>query len=160
MQMERPLHTSLPVSPSAVEPRIFDGLHCTLSIWRPTPGVVLAVFEGLDVGEFGDAPFRELARDIDAGIPVEIFIDARKTAAASIDVSAEWAQWMTAHRGRIQRLNILCASRFVRLTADFVQRFTGFGERMRIYREPASFEEAFRIARGGTEAGKNADGIG
>lgn len=127
------------------EPRVFNGLHCTLSILRPAPGVVLAVFEGADVGEFGDAPFRELARDI-ADATVEIFIDARKAPAASVDVSAEWAQWMTVHRQRIQRLNILCASRFVELTANFVQRFTQFGERMRIYTEAAAFEEALRLA--------------
>jgi len=78
--------------PSLPEPRIFRGVHCTLSIVRPAPGVIAAIFEGLDVGEFGDAPFRELARDVGAGAPVEIFIDARKVPAASVDVSAEWAQ--------------------------------------------------------------------
>jgi hypothetical protein len=139
----------IPHAPKPVaEPRIFSGVNCTLSIVRPAPGVVVAIFEGLDVGEFGDAPFRELAQDVGAGAPVEIFIDARKVPATSIDVSAEWAQWMTTHRDRIQRLNILCASRFIELTANFVQRFTQFGPRMRIYTEATAFDQALRVASG------------
>jgi hypothetical protein len=148
LQMEHLMQTPFPASLVADEPRVFNGLHCTLSIRRPVPGVVLVIFEGLDVGEFGDAPFRELAQDVGTGAPIEIFIDARKVPAASIEVSAEWAQWMTIHRGVIQRLNILCASRFVELTANFVQRFTQFGDRMRIYTEVAAFEEALRVAGG------------
>ncbi len=128
------------------EPRILHARHCTLTIVRPAPRVVVAIFDGPDAGEFGDAPFRELAPDVRDGGPVEIFIDARKVPAASIDVSADWAQWMTAHRERIERLNILCGSRFIELTASFVQRFTEFGPRMRIYTDPAAFDEALRAA--------------
>jgi hypothetical protein len=66
-------------------------------------------------------------------------------------VSADWARWMTTHRDRIQRLSILCGSRFVELTAGFVQKFTQFGSRMRIYTESEAFEEALRVAVGDGE---------
>lgn len=128
--------------------RIFQGQHCTFTIQRPTIGVVHATIKGRDVGEFGDAPFRELDHDLDQQAPVEIFIDARDVPAASLEVSADWARWMSAHRNRIQRLNMLCGSRFIELTANFVQKFTQFGPRMRIYTEAAAFEEALRIAVG------------
>jgi hypothetical protein len=126
----------------AAEPRTFHGLHCTLTILRPTPGVVVAIFDGPDVGEFGDTPFRELATDVAGAAPIEVFIDARKVPAASIDVSAGWATWMSANRERIERLNILCGSRFIELTASFVQRFTQFGPRMRIYTDHRAFDQA------------------
>ncbi|QIF05019.1 hypothetical protein [Roseimicrobium sp. ORNL1] len=128
--------------------RTFNGIHCTLTIRRPVAGVVHAVFKGPDVGEFGDAPFQELALDVGHLAPVEIFIDAREVPAASLEVSADWAHWMSAHRDRIQRLNILCGSKFIELTAGFVQKFTQFGARMRIYTDASSFEEALRVAVG------------
>ncbi len=103
-------------------------------------------YTGPDVGEFGDAPFQELARDIAAGQPMEIFIDARETPVASMDVSGAWAKWMMTNRGRIHRFNMLCGSRFIELTAEFVQRFTEFGPRMRIYTEADAFDEALRVA--------------
>jgi hypothetical protein len=108
--------------------------------------VVVLRFEGRDVGEFGDTPFRELEHTIGEVLLVEIFVDARTTASASLDVSSDWAQWMIARRDRIRRLNILCGSRFIELTASFVQRFTQFGPRMRIYTEAAAFDEALRGA--------------
>jgi hypothetical protein len=128
--------------------RVFRGVHCTFTIQRPAIGVVHAIIEGSDVGEFGDAPFRELELDVGQQAPVEMFIDARDVPAASLEVSAEWARWMKEHRERIQRLNMLCGSRFIELTASFVQRFTQFGPRMRIYTEAAAFEEALRISIG------------
>ncbi len=130
------------------EPRVFRGEHATLSILRPATGVVVLRFEGRDVGEFGDTPFRELEQTIGEVLLVEIFVDARTTASASLDVSSDWAQWMIARRDRIRRLNILCGSRFIELTASFVQRFTQFGRRMRIYTEAVAFDEALRSASG------------
>lgn len=132
-------------------PRIFKSANCTFTIQRPATGVVHAIIEGHDVGEFGDAPFRELDADVEHGAPLEIFIDARGVPAASLEVSADWARWMSTHRERIQRLSILCGSRFVELTASFVQKFTQFGSRMRIYTETDAFEEALRVAVGDEE---------
>lgn len=140
------MHTRFPSRPSGSEPRFYQGRHASLTIERPASDVVVLRFTGRDVGEFGDTPFRELERTIGEVLMVEIFVDARTTAGASLDVSAEWAQWMTTNRDRIRRLNILCGSRFIELTAGFIQRFTQFGSRMRIYTEAAAFDEALAQA--------------
>jgi hypothetical protein len=124
----------------------FEGAHCTLELSRPAAGVVLIVLSGHDVGEFGDAPFRELDKDFSDGLPIEVFVDARKVPSASIEVSGSWAQWMMSNRDRIQRFNIFCQSRFIELTAKFVRQFTEFGPRMRIYTDAETFENALRAA--------------
>jgi hypothetical protein len=126
----------------------FEGTHGSLEIYRPTPGVVLIVLKGPDVGEFGERPFRELANDLAEGLPIEIFVDARAVPAASIEVTGSWAQWMMANRDRIQRFNIFCRSRFIEVTAKFVQQFTEYGPRMRIYTDADAFEAALRTASG------------
>jgi hypothetical protein len=135
--------------PSLSSPVIeFKGTHGTLELSRPAVGVVLIVLKGRDVGEFGDAPFRELDKELALGLPFEVFVDARAVPSASIEVSGEWARWMMANRDRIQRFNIFCQSRFIEITAKFVQQFTQFGPRMRIYTDAEAFESAFRSASG------------
>jgi hypothetical protein len=127
---------------------VFEGIHCTLTIERPSPGVVLATFRGHDIGEFGDAPFIELAKDLAGGLPIELFVDARRTLGASIDVSNDWARWMLTNRVQLHRVNLLCGSRFIQLTANFVRRFTGFEGRMRIYTDAIAFEQALESVAG------------
>jgi hypothetical protein len=124
----------------------FAGTHCTLEISRPAEGVVLIVIKGRDTGQFRDAPFRELAKEIAMGLPFEVFVDASAVPSASIEVSGSWARWMMANRDSIQRFNIFCRSRFVEITANFVRQFTEFGPRMRVYTDASSFETAFRVA--------------
>jgi hypothetical protein len=126
----------------------FSGVHCSLDIFQPHEGIVLIVLKGTDTGELGDAPFRELTPLLKRGAPVEIFVDAREVPSASIDVSGVWAQWMRENRESIYRLNMLCRSRFIELTAKFVQRFTEFGARMRIYTDEVAFDDALRTACG------------
>jgi hypothetical protein len=125
---------------------VFEGIHCTLTIRRPSAGVVLAVFKGPDVGEFGDSPFQELAKDLAHGLPIELFVDARECLGASINVSNEWAQWMCSHRSQLHRVNILCGSRYLEVTVGFVRRFTQFGDRLRIYTEHDAFYLALTSA--------------
>jgi hypothetical protein len=124
----------------------FEGVHCTLELSRPAPGVVLIILKGRDIGEFGDAPFRELEKDLADGLPIEVFVDARNVPSASIEVSGSWAQWMMSNREWIHRFNIFCQSRFIELTARFVRQFTEFGPRMRIYTDAEAFETALRAA--------------
>ena len=125
-----------------VEARM-EGMHGTLVIRRPARGVVVVTFTGHDAGEFGDAPFVHLERLLPRdGQPVELFIDARQGRAASIDVSNEWAQWLGRFRERFAHVSMLTGSRFIQLSADFVRRFAGLGEVMRIYTDPASFDSA------------------
>src|SRR5688500_15773525 len=88
----------------------WEGLHCSLTVRRPAEGVVLLVFSGTDVGELGDRPFVELGRDLEGGQPLELWIDARATPAASMDVSSGWAGWLAAHRSQLHRVTVLCGS--------------------------------------------------
>jgi hypothetical protein len=125
-----------------------EAQHCTMTIEEPAPGVVVVVIEGTDIGDLGDAPFRILAPMIASDRQVELFIDARRARGPSIDVSGDWALWLTRHRGELRHVSMLTANRFVQLTADFVRRFAELGERMRIYTEPAAFEGALSNALG------------
>jgi hypothetical protein len=130
----------------------FEGVNCTLVIRRPKAGIVVAIFKGHDVGEFGAAPFRELALDLEKHSTIHLFIDGRDTLAASLDVSSIWAQWMKDNSGHLRRLDILCGSRFLQFTAEFVRRFSGFEDRMRIYTEAKAFENELDLAVRGTAA--------
>ena len=118
----------------------YEGVNCTLTIKRPRPGTVILIFKGRDVGEFGDAPFQELALDLQQPAPLTIFVDGRDTLAASLDVSGEWAGWLRTNRERIIRLDILVGSRFLQFTAEFVRRFSGFEDRMRVYTDAQAFD--------------------
>jgi len=124
----------------------YQAVNGLLTIIRPAAGVVCLKFIGPDVGEFGAAPFQELARDLAAKSQIKLFVDAGECSGASIDVSSEWARWMGTHRERLAELHLLCGSRFIQLTADFVRRFTGFEDRMWIYTERNSFEAALETA--------------
>src|SRR4051812_500216 len=127
---------------------IFRGEHCTLRIQRPAPAVVVCVLTGSDVGEFGNTPFIELARDVaeppkgTTGPKLELFIDARGGLAASLDVSSEWAIWLGTHKRRFRHVSMLTGSRFIQLSAGTVRKFADMGELMRLYTDPAAFEGA------------------
>lgn len=123
----------------------FQGIHSTLEILRPRAGVVVVRVRGNDVGEHGAGPFRELARDLEQP-PVELFVDARETRGASLDVSNVWAHWLRSNRDSFHRVHMLTGSRFIQLTADFVRRFSELGDAMFVYTEPASFDEALARA--------------
>ena len=100
---------------------------------------------GRDAGEHGDGPQRALEELLRAG-PYALYIDARATTGASVDVSNIWAQWLRAHRDQLHAIHMLTGSKFVQLTADFVRRFAELGDAMRIYTEGAAFDEALRAA--------------
>ena len=123
----------------------YEGIHATLVIEQPADDVVLLELTGWDVGEFGDAPLKELDRRLGGG-PVQLFIDARKVKGASIDVSSEWAQWLRRNRERFRHVSMLTGAPFVQLTARFVQRFADLGELMRIYTDAAAFDAALALA--------------
>ena len=127
----------------------FEAQHCTLTIARPHAGVVLLTLVGRDVGELGDAPFRELARDLTAERPIELFIDARAGRGASMDVSGAWAMWLNTNKERFTQVSMLTGSRFIELTAEFVKNFSALGEKMRLYTETAAFEAALHAERRG-----------
>jgi hypothetical protein len=124
----------------------FEGVVCSITIARPARGVVLVSFMGTDAGELGDAPFVELAKDLASSEPIALFIDAREGRAASVDVSGNWAAWLGRNKAKFTHISMLTGTRFIQLSADLVKRFAGLGETMRIYTDPASFDEALRDA--------------
>ncbi len=123
----------------------FEGVNTSMTIRRASPAVVVVRIAGSDVGELGDAPFKELDRQLGAG-PFALFIDARRTKGASIDVSNVWARWLREHRDDLIRIHMLTGSRFVQMTADFVRRFAELGDAMLIYTEPSVFDETLESA--------------
>ncbi len=131
-----------------------EGIHCNLSIHCPAPAVPVVVLSGSDIGEFGDLPMRELKKDLEQSNAIELFIDARAVRGASIEVSAEWALWMRAHRESFRSINMLTGSRYIQITATFVRRFAGLADLMNVFTEHAAFDEslaeAVRRAGGGS----------
>jgi hypothetical protein len=129
----------------------YEGVHCTLAINRPAPAIVVVVLEGSDIGEFADFPLQELAKDLGRFSSIELFIDARAVRSASVQVSGEWALWMNGHRHRFKQISMLSGSRYIEITAQFVRRFTGLADRMRIYTDAAAFDQGLddsvRLAR-------------
>jgi hypothetical protein len=126
------------VSPAPIE---YEAVHCRLTIARPAPAIVLVILTGSDIGEFGDMPMREIAKDFDHFGSVELFIDARAVRGASIEVSSKWAFWMATHRVRFREINMLTGSRYIEITAAFVRRFSGLSGRMRLFTDGAAFDE-------------------
>src|SRR5688572_28439673 len=121
---------------------LYEGVHCQLAIQRPARDVIVLRLEGWDAGEFADAPMQELAKDLATAHLIELYIDARASRGASIEVSGEWAQWLGKHRSRFKHISMLTGSRFIQLTANFVRRFAELGEVMRIYTDPVAFDAA------------------
>jgi hypothetical protein len=126
-------------------PRVFEGVHSSLTITRPVAHVVVLTISGRDAGEHGHGPLRALDDELTRG-PFALFVDARRTQGASVDVSNIWAQWLRVHRDELERIHMLTGSRFVQLTADFVRRFAELGDAMLIYTDGAAFDEALATA--------------
>ena len=118
-----------------------EGIHAGLTISRPAPGITVIVLRGTDIGEFGDYPMRQLTKDLTQFGSLELFIDARAVKSASIEVSSEWAVWMSRHREQLTRIAMLTGSRYVQITATFVRRFAGLVDRMQLFTEAAAFDQ-------------------
>ena len=129
----------------APTPRTFEGLHSTIVIARPAPHVVLMTISGRDAGEHGDGPQRALDEELRSG-PYALYIDARRTTGASVDVSNVWAQWLRSHRDQLHQIHMLTGSKFLQRTADFVRRFAELGDAMHVYTDGIAFDEALRAA--------------
>src|SRR5688572_26290984 len=108
------------------------GVHSSLRIWRVAPRVVLVVIRGHDVGEHGDTPLHFLESELNEGA-AQLFIDARESKGASMDVSNAWSRWLRGHRDVLNEIHMLTESPFIRVTADFVRRFADLGDIMFLY---------------------------
>ena len=141
---------------AATAQRCLEGVHCSLVIERPAPQVVVVIFRGTDIGELGDAPFLELERLLgeppesrttsERGEPFELFIDARRARAASIDVSGQWATWLLRRRASLVRVHMLTGTRLIQVSAAFVRAFAGLEGAMCIDSSASAFEAALARA--------------
>jgi len=124
----------------------YEGIHCDLVLERyPNRTVVLRI-NGTDIGEFGEAPMKALEDWLAASAPADLYIDARDVRGASIEVSGEWASWLSTHRQHLKSVTMLTGSRFIQITAEFVRRFASLEGLMRICTEPAVFDRALADA--------------
>ena len=123
----------------------FEGAHSTIAITQPVPHVVVVTINGRDGGEHGNLPLRALDELLARG-PFSLFIDARRTSGASLDVSNVWAHWLRTHRDQLHAIHMLTGSKFVQLTADFVRRFAELGDAMRVYTDGAAFDDELKAA--------------
>ena len=124
----------------------FDGIHCHLTLQQYGCGVVVLKISGTDVGEFGNAPMLAMDDYLHTVPSIELFIDARDVRGASIEVSGEWAAWLSANREKLRDVSMLTGSRFIKLTADFVRRFADLQGVMKIYTEDAAFDSALEVS--------------
>jgi len=124
----------------------YDGVHCTFVIERVPGDVVVVRISGTDIGELADAPMIALNNEVSAGGPVDLFIDARDVRGASIEVSGEWASWLSSHKESLRAVTMLTGSRFVQITAEFVRRFANLEGVMRICTESTVFDRALSDA--------------
>jgi len=124
----------------------YDGIHCNLLIEQFPARVLVLRISGTDIGEFGEAPMKALTDLVNAADPADFFIDARDVRGASIEVSGEWAGWLSAHKDGLRSVTMLTGSRFIQVTAEFVRRFASLEGIMRICSEPAVFDSALAEA--------------
>ena len=89
---------------------------------------------------------RALDEWVGSAAPIDLFIDAQDVRGASIEVSGEWAAWLTARKETLKSVTMLTGSRFIQVTAEFVRRFAKLEGIMRICTEPAVFESALADA--------------
>lgn len=120
----------------------FDGIHCNLTIERLANRAVLLTISGTDIGEFGEAPMRALDDWLNGCSPVHLFIDARDVRGASIEVSGDWANWLSGHKPVLESVTMLTGSRFIQITAEFVRRFASLEGSMWICNDAVVFERA------------------
>ncbi len=121
---------------------LFEGVHVKLVIRRPAPHVTVVILSGTDIGELKGRPFQELNKDLVGQGRLELFIDARHVQTATVDVSGEWAIWLQANRARFRHVSMLTGSRFIQMSAEFVRKFAGLEDAMRLYTDPATFDGA------------------
>lgn len=131
-----------------LDPVLLEGVHCRMVVCRVRPDVLLLCISGSDIGELGEAPFRALEKGL-AHRPCRLFIDARGTRGASIEVSHAWSRWLDSRRESFRRISMLCSSRLVEITAGFAQRFAGLGELMQITTCAEDFDRELAAACGG-----------
>ncbi|HEX8438304.1 hypothetical protein [Archangium sp.] len=116
---------------------------------RPRPGVVFMRISGDDKGEFGNAPRDELRGDINRYAPVELFVEMDESTGANLPVQEAWTEFFSANRPALKGVSVLTRSKYMHVSAEVVKLFSRTGELIRVYLDPAPFEEALQRAAPG-----------
>ena len=122
---------------------------CSFVIERRSGTLVLVRIEGHDVGEFGDTPMRCIEAFLPAELPVQLFVDARHTRGASMNVSNDWSAWLARNRHRFAAIHMLAGSKYVHFTAEFVRRFSELEQLMRVHTSAEDFDAALAASTPG-----------
>jgi hypothetical protein len=131
---------------SAPDSLRFDGVHCSIVLERASERAVVLRISGTDTGELGTAPMKALEGWLSNHAAIRLFIDARAVRGASIDVSGEWAAWLSEHRSQLAEITMLTGSRFIQITAEFVRRFANLNGIMWVCTEADVFDLALAQA--------------
>ena len=120
---------------------------CTFLFERPAAGVLVVKIRGLDKGELGDAPLKEIAADFGLGRPLELFVDASEAVGAAIEVSDAWTRFFAERQRDLKRVHVLVGSRVVQLTVAIAQHLSRTGSLVQLYSDPEIFADRLRLAR-------------
>jgi len=122
---------------------------CSFLIERRSPALILVRIEGHDVGEFGELPMRCIDTFLPEELPAELFIDARSTRGATMNVSNDWSAWLGRNRARFAAIHMLAGTKYVHFTAEFVRRFSELEQLMRVHTSAADFDAALAASTAG-----------
>jgi hypothetical protein len=122
---------------------------CSYTYYRPRPGVVFVRVTGDDRGEFGHAPRDELRGDLTRYAPVELFFEMDETTGTNLPVQESWTEWFRGNRPALKGVSVLTRSKFMHVSAEVVKLFSRTGELIRVYLDPAPFDEALQRAAPG-----------
>lgn len=103
------------------------------------PDVLHVIIEGMDRGELGDAPLREIARHFSPGRSLELEVDASGAQGATEPVADAWTRWFRTNRERLGRVTILVAAEHLHQTIELSRLLSGTGELIRIVTDRAHF---------------------
>lgn len=119
---------------------------CSFTYYRPALGVVYIEIQGTDRGAFGTAVTNEMAGDLSAFAPIELFIDTTDVLFALPEVAELWTKWFSTNRGSLKSVNILVRSKFIHVTVEVAKLFSRTGNLIRVYLDPQHFQAALERA--------------
>jgi hypothetical protein len=112
---------------------------CTFT-FRRRAGAMDIRIDGIDRGQFGEAPLDEIAIALLKEQPLELFVDASRASMPTVEVSRQWTRFFSANRERLSRVSVLVSSRSVELTVAIAQHLSQTGRLIQIYSDEELFE--------------------
>jgi hypothetical protein len=114
---------------------------------RPTPRVAVITITGYDQGQFGTAPFDEIASFLQVAAPLELFVDARAAIGATVRVSRDWTSFLSRHKKDLGHVHVLAGSKMVELTVAIARHLSHTANLIQIYSDAHLFEAQIAAAR-------------